>query len=79
MPHHLPPVTAIEYKCTGDVYSSRLYMLLKLAIALISSNPAHLESDKAFHILYQSTDAESHYTSQHSSTNNRTMIPADKN
>ena len=54
-------------------------MLLKLAIALISSNPAHLESDKAFHILYQSTDAESHYTSQHSSTNNRTMIPADKN
>jgi len=78
MPHHLPPVKAIEYKCTGVIYSSRLYMLLRLAIAIISIDPSHLDSDKAYHILYKSDDAESHYASQHSQ-NNRTMIPMEKN
>ena len=53
-------------------------MVLKLAIAVISSEAVHLDADKAYHILYQSVDAESHYTSQHSSTNNRTMIPMEK-
>ena len=53
-------------------------MLLKLAVAIISSDEAHLESDKAYHILYQSADPESHYTSQHSQVN-RTMIPVEKN
>lgn len=53
-------------------------MLLKLAIAILSKDPVHKHSDKAFHILYQSTDAESHYASQHRQ-NNRNMIPLEKN
>ena len=59
-------MTATEFKIAKDTYSSRLYMVLKLAVAIISSDPVHLDSDKAYHILYQSIDPESHYTSQHS-------------
>ena len=78
MPHQLPAVTATEFKIAKDTYSSRLYMLLKLAVAIISSDPIHLNSDKAYHILYQSADPESHFVSQHRQVN-RTMIPAEKN
>ena len=53
-------VKAIDYKCAGIVFDSRLYMLLKLAIAITSSDPEHLQSDKAYHILY--TDQKNHYT-----------------
>ena len=52
MPHHLPAVTATEYKSANTIYSSRLYMLLKLAIAIISRDAVHQDSDKAYHILY---------------------------
>lgn len=78
MPHQLPAVTATEFKIAKDTYSSRLYMLLKLAVAIISSEPTHLDSDKAYHILYQSADPESHFISQHRHVN-RTMIPVEKN
>ena len=76
MPFKLEPVMATEFKCANSVYSSRLYMYLKLAIALISSDPNHLSSDKAFHILYHSSG---HFLSQHSQLSNRTLfntIPA---
>ena len=78
MPHHLPPVTATEYKTANSIYSSRLYMLLKLAIAIMSREQLHLDSDKAYHILYQSPDGESHYSSQHTHVN-RALIPIEKN
>ena len=71
-------MTATEFKIAKDTYSSRLYMLLKLAIAIVSNDPIHLDSDKTYHILYQSADPESHFVSQHSQVN-RTMIPVEKN
>ena len=71
-------MTATEFKTASNIYSSRLYILLKLAIAIISKDPVHLDSDKAYHILYQSADPESHYASQHGRPN-RSMIPVEKN
>ena len=38
MPHQLPAVTVTEYKTSNGIYSSRLYMLLKLYIAIVSSD-----------------------------------------
>lgn len=42
MPHQMNEVKSVDYKCAGIVYSSRLYMLLKLAIAITSCDPVHL-------------------------------------
>ena len=53
MPYQLEAVRAVEFKGANNmIYSSRLYMLLKLATAVISQDPQHLESDKTYHILY---------------------------
>lgn len=69
MPDDMSEVKAVDYKCAGVVYDSRLYMLLKLAIAITtkappvkpSANPSSLfDSGKAFHILY--TDQKNHFT-----------------
>ena len=54
-------MTATEYKTANGIYSSRLYMLLKLCITVVSKDKVHLESDKAYNILYASNDPESHH------------------